>query len=197
MSAVDDVARMLALVPWLLERPGATVQETAAVFGVAESKVREDLYHLDFCGLPGLGGGDLFDVSIVADRIVVSMADELREPLRLTPVEALRLVLIAEAVRDAVAGDLPELDGAIAKLRAAADVPRGVSVELDDTGARWLVPIRRAIESDRTVTFAYRGRADDAPQSRTVDPWGLTVAEGFWYVQGHDHGDRKTCTRKP
>ena len=94
MSATDDVARMLTLVPWLLERPGASLAETAAAFGVDERTVRRDLLdHLDFCGLPGLGGGDLFTVDLSGDRIVVSMADELQRPVRPTPAEALQLVL--------------------------------------------------------------------------------------------------------
>jgi hypothetical protein len=86
VSATADVARMLALVPWLLERPGASVVETAETFGVDAATIERDLGHLDFCGLPGLGGGDLFDVSLVGDRIVVQLADELRRPVRPTPV---------------------------------------------------------------------------------------------------------------
>ncbi len=187
MSATDAVARMLTLVPWLLERPGASVAETAGAFGVDEATIREDLSHLDFCGLPGLGGGDLFDVSIVGDRILVQMADELRRPLRLTPREALRLVLVVDAVAEALGEELPALRSALDKVRAAAGVPPGVTVQLESEGGRWLADVRRALTDGRQVRLRYQGRSDEHPRDRIVDPWALHVTEGSWYLQGHDH----------
>lgn len=194
MSATDDVARMLTLVPWLLERPGASIEEIAASFGSDERTIRADLASLDFCGLPGLGGGDLFEVSIVGDRVVVRMADELRRPLRLTPREALRLVLTVDAVAEAMGDELPALRSAVDKVRAAAGVPDGVRVQLESEGGRWVAPIRAALAGGRRLRLAYQGRSDEAPQDRLLDPWALHVAEGNWYVQGHDHRaeDRRT-----
>ncbi len=194
MSATDDVARMLTLVPWLLERPGASIDEIVEAFGVDERTIRADLNSLDFCGLPGLGGGDLFEVSIWADRVVVRMAEELARPLRLTPREALRLVLTVDAVAEAMGEDLPALRSAVAKVRAAAGVPAGVHVQVESDGGRWLPMIRAALADQRRLRLSYRGRSDDSPQAREVDPWALHVSEGTWYVQGHDHGagDRRT-----
>lgn len=186
MSAAEDVARMLTLVPWLIERPGASVQEVVETFGVPERVIRRDLSALDFCGLPGLRGGDLFEVSIVGDRIVVRMADELRRPLRLTPREALRLVLTLDSVEEGFGDVLPALESALTKIRDAAGVPEGVRVELERTGAGWIAVLREAIAGDRRVRLGYQGRNDTAPRSRTVDPWALHVTDGVWYLQGHD-----------
>jgi proteasome accessory factor C len=187
MSATDRVARMLTLIPWLLERPGATLDETAAAFGVDQPTVRRDLEHLDYCGLPGLGGGDLFEVTIVGDRISVRMADELRRPLRLTPREALRLVLTVEAVADAFGADVPALTTALAKVREAARVPPGVAVELGADGEQWLKPLRTAAADGRQVRLTYRSRRAPTPAPRTVDPWQLHLVDGAWYLHGHDH----------
>ncbi|MEX1177884.1 MAG: WYL domain-containing protein [Nitriliruptor sp.] len=195
MSALDDVGRMLALVPWLLERPGASLSETAEAFGVSEQRIRKDLLeHLDFCGLPGLGGGDLFDVSVVEDRIVVSMADELRRPMRPTPAEALRLVLTVDAVAEVLGDELPALTSAVAKVREALGVPEGVADVLEPATTGAVLEVRRALRSGRRVLLTYQGRGDDAPRERTVDPWRLQVVDGTWYLQGHDHGagDRRT-----
>ncbi|MBW3620896.1 MAG: WYL domain-containing protein [Actinobacteria bacterium] len=194
MSATDDVARMLTLVPWLLERPGASIEEIVTTFGTDERTIRADLESLDFCGLPGLGGGDLFEVDIVEDRVVVRMADELRRPLRLTPREALRLVLTVDAVAEAMGEELPALRSAVDKVRSAAGVPDGVRVQLEAEGGRWVAPIREAIAAGRRLRLSYQGRSDDSPQDRLLDPWALHVAEGNWYVQGYDHGaeDRRT-----
>lgn len=186
MSAADAVARMLTMVPWLLERPGASVDETAAAFGVSRQVVLRDLDAVGYCGLPGLGGGDLFEVSIIEDRILVEMADELRRPLRLTPREALRLVLAGEAVSAALGDDVPALRSALDAVRTAAGVPREVEVELDEDGTVWLAPLRRAIDAGRRVRLAYRGRAEAAASMRKVDPWALQIAEGAWYLRGRD-----------
>ena len=194
MSAGRDVARMLTMVPWFLERPGASVGEAAQAFGVPARTVRRDLSHLDFCGLPGLGGGALFDVTLEHDRVVVSMADELRRPLRLTPREALRLVLSLQAVDEAFGDELPALRTAIDKVRRAADLPAHAAVAVGtDTPQSWLGRLRDALRRGDQVRLTYQGRTDIAPRDRVVDPWQLDVTPDGWYLHGHDHdaGDHR------
>lgn len=186
MSAGDDVARMLTMVPWFLERPGASVDEAAEAFGVPARTVRRDLSHLDFCGLPGLGGGALFDVTLEQDRVVVSMADELRRPLRLTPREALRLVLSLQAVDEAFGDELPALRSAIDKVRRAADLPAHAAVAVAEGRSSWLAMLRGALRDGQQVRLDYQGRTDTAPRSRTIDPWQLDVTPDGWYLHGHD-----------
>jgi proteasome accessory factor C len=189
VSATDDVARMLTLVPWLLERPGASLRETADAFGVSEDRIRRDLeQHLDFCGLPGLGGGDLFEVSIEADRILVRMADELRRPLRLTPAEGLRLVLSVDAVAEVLRDELPALPSAVARVREALGLPERVADVLEPTSDELALTARQAIADGRRIELSYQGRGDDAPRRREVDPFAVRVVGGRWYLQGHDHG---------
>jgi proteasome accessory factor C len=187
MSATEDVARMLALVPWLLERPGASLMETAEAFVVTEATIRRDLEHLDFCGLPGLGGGDLFDVSIVGDRVVVQMADELRRPLRPTPSEALRLVLTVDAVSEVLGDELPALRTAIAKVRAALGVPADAVEVVAPSATAHVTTLRGAVRAARRTRLRYRSRGGEAATEREVDPFALHVLDGAWYLQAHDH----------
>jgi proteasome accessory factor C len=186
MSAAGAVARMLTLIPWLLQRPGASLVETAAAFGVDVPTVRRDLEHLDFCGLPGLGGGALFDVSIVGDRVVVQMADELRRPLRPTATEALRLVLLVDAATVVLGDEVPELTSALAKLRRALGIPEHVADVLDGERPTSVEPLRDAARRGVRVTFRYQRRGDDAPTSRSVEPWAVHLLEGAWYLHGWD-----------
>lgn len=186
MSATDRASRMLTLVPWLLERQGASLAEAADAFGVDEDTIRTDLSHLDFCGLPGLGGGALFEIHYFGDRVVVRMADELRRPLRLTPTEALSLVLRLSTVEAALGGEIPALAGALAKVRAALGIGDDVAAQVGELDSTWLAPLRSALSEGRQVRLTYRGRKDEVPRPRTVDPWRLYVAEGTWYLQGRD-----------
>jgi predicted DNA-binding transcriptional regulator YafY len=51
-----------------------------------------------------------------------------------------------------------------------------------------LPTLREAVSTRTAVSFSYRNVA------RTVDPWGLLLRDGFWYLIGYDHGrqDRRT-----
>ncbi len=189
MSALDDVGRMLALVPWLLERPGASLAETADAFGVSPSSASaRTSSHLDFCGLPGLGGGDLFDVSIVEDRVVVTMADELKRPLRPTPAEALRLVLTVDAVAEVLGDELPALTSAVAKVREALGVPEGVADVLEPSATSAVAEVRRALKAGRRVPAPLPGtRRRRHRGTRRSTRGGSRSSTAAWYLQGHDH----------
>jgi len=53
-----------------------------------------------------------------------------------------------------------------------------------------------AVQAGRAVTFDYRRHPGDAPQSRTLEPWGVVSWKGRWYVAGHDRGrDAPRCFR--
>ncbi|MDX1510488.1 MAG: WYL domain-containing protein [Nitriliruptorales bacterium] len=185
MSAVDAAARMLTLVPWLLSRPGASVGEAAAALGATEAEITADLKRLDFCGLPGLGGGDLMEVHWFNDRVILLLAHELRRPLRPTVAEAVRLLLAAETVLAASPEPIPELVSALEKLRRAAGVPADAVVSVTDDEP-WLEHLRTVLAGSTCIQIQYQGREDDRPRSRPVDPWQLELLNGFWYLHGRD-----------
>jgi len=184
MSSTAQVSRLLALVPWLQARKGATIEQAADWFEVTEAQIRQDLEHLDFCGLPGLHPGDLFEVHYEDDRVSLTMAEELRRPLRLTPAESLRLVLRLEAVAQALGDELPALRSALDKVRSRAQLPP-VRVDLAADGG-WHAILRQAIVNARRVAIEYQGRGDEVPRSRLVDPWALQISGGHWYLAAHD-----------
>ena len=51
-----------------------------------------------------------------------------------------------------------------------------------------LPTLRQAVAARRVVAFAYND------VDRLVDPWGLLLRSGYWYLIGHDHGrgERRT-----
>ncbi|MGE5719915.1 MAG: WYL domain-containing protein, partial [Nocardioidaceae bacterium] len=86
-GARDQVARLLALVPYIQSRDEVSLDQAAADFGVRPAQIVKDLNVLWFCGLPGLGMGDLIDIDMDALEgegvIRLSNADYLTRPLRL------------------------------------------------------------------------------------------------------------------
>lgn len=186
MSAGERVARMLTLVPWLRERPGASLAEAAAVVGVEASTIRRDLRDLDLCDLPGLGGGSLFEVELWGDRVIVRLAEGLMRPFRPTPREALHLVVTASTVAGALGEEIPALASALGKVREAVGLPRAVADSVSGPQGPWLRELRAATTEGRRVRLTYRGRSDAAPRQRVVDPWTLRGSGGAWYLQGHD-----------
>ena len=57
----------------------------------------------------------------------------------------------------------------------------GASVAAIVPDAAALPTLREALVARRSVRFAYRD------VERRVDPWGVLLQSGFWYLVGHDH----------
>jgi proteasome accessory factor C len=187
-SAQDRLARVLSLVPYLQQHPGVPVADAAAVFGVSEKQLRDDLDLLFYCGLPGYTPGDLIEVSYEGKRITLRNADTMARPLTLTPEEALALVVAARAL--AAEPGLVERDAlsrAIAKLEAACGsaMERSsgrVEVSLDEAGET-LARVERAVEQGRRLHLRYHNPSRDEVSERDVDPMRVVNADGRWYLE--------------
>ena len=93
--------------------------------------------------------------------------------LDLTPDEMRALQVAVAAVRSEPG------QHAIWKLGGALDERPAVSAVIPERPE--LPAIRAAVAARAPIEFSYRG--DD----RKLDPWGLLLRGGFWYVIGHDH----------
>ncbi|CAA9302570.1 MAG: FIG019733: possible DNA-binding protein [uncultured Frankineae bacterium] len=186
-GTADQLPRLLALVPYLLARPGVRLAEVAATFGVTEDRLRKDLNLLWVCGLPGHGPGDLIDVEFEGDTITLTEPAGVTRPLRLTVDEALALVVALRALaetpglveRDAV-------DRALAKVEQAAGAAAGpahrveVSVEGED---RVLPVVRTALAERRRLHLSYYVPGRDETTERDVDPVRLLLVQGRSYLE--------------
>ena len=146
MTSTDQVARLLALVPYLQAHPDADVAGTAKMFGVTPRQLMSDLRVAWFCGLPGGLPGDLIEVDMdlveTEGRIRLSNADFLSRPLRFTPDEATSLVVALRVLAeiadpdtaDAVASAMKKLEAAVGHTPGWASVcPRGERRSLGDS----------------------------------------------------------------
>lgn len=183
---LQRLERILVLVPWLLENHGVTVDEVVSRFGITREELADDLDVLGYCGLPGYGGGDLVEASIVGDRVVVRLAEFFARPLRLSVSEAVTLLLAGRALGgvEGLAESGP-LRGAVAKLESllGADAAR-VAVDISAPGDELLPSLRAAVAEGHVVRILYRSASRAQTQWREVEPWAVVGHLGSWYLQG-------------
>jgi proteasome accessory factor C len=198
-GARDQVGRLLALVPYIQSREEVSVEQAAADFGVRPAQIVKDLKVLWFCGLPGLGMGDLIDVDMDALEgegvIRLSNADYLTRPLRLGSTEASALIVALRTLRDG--GDesvRPVVDRTLAKLEAAAGEGAALAAQVDvqlseSVGALAALraDLEEAVREGRQVRLGYYVPARDETTDRTVDPLGVITAEGHVYLDAWCH----------
>jgi proteasome accessory factor C len=184
-ASADRLGRLLNLVPYLLARPGIRIAEVAADLDVSEKQLREDLELLWVCGLPGYGPGDLIDMAFDGDRVTITYDAGIDRPLRLTPDEALALVvalrMLAEtpgvANRDAI-------ERALAKIEYAAGdlVGAPVAVRMPGDGDR-IEALRGAVQRRRALRITYYTAARDETTERTIDPIRVLMVGGRAYLE--------------
>lgn len=202
-SAREQVARLLALAPYLQAREGGVpLARVAADFGVRPEQIVRDLKVLWMCGLPGLGPEDLVEIDFEAfeddpDGLVrIGNASYLSRPLRLGSSEASALIVALRALREGSQGEAREVvDRTLAKLEAAAadGVQAPVEVRLpspqpgQDPEGELARQLAEAVRRDRQVRLDYYVPTRDQSTSRVVDPIAVLSAEGHGYLDAWCH----------
>jgi proteasome accessory factor C len=198
-GARDQVARLLALVPYIQARREVELEQAASDFGVSQAQIVKDLNVLWFCGMPGLGMGDLIDVDMDALEgegvIRLSNAEYLSRPLRLDSSEASALIVALRALREGSADDVrPIVDRTLNKLEAAAGDGAAVAAQVDirmPQEAGRLTHLRdqltRAVDERRQVRLDYYVPTRDESTERVVDPLQVVTAGGNTYLEAYCH----------
>lgn len=190
-NAIDQTRRMLSLVTYLRERPGARVSDVARAFGVTEAELIGDLNVLPLCGT-SFRGGDLLDIDTDGERIWwhnEGALGEASQPLRLASDEATALLVAARAVANLPGlrdSDRQALLRATAKVETAAGeaagASSGLSVTFESEGSVF-ADVDRAITEGRRLWIRYYSPSRDALTEREVDPIRL-FAVGHTYFEG-------------
>ncbi|HCA87912.1 MAG TPA: WYL domain-containing protein [Streptomyces sp.] len=191
INAIDQTRRMLSLVTYLRERPGARVGDVARAFGITEDELIADLDVLPMCGT-SFRGGDLLDIDTDGDRIWWRNPDAVGSnsgaPLRLAADEATALLVAARAVATLPGlreGDREALLRATAKLEGAAGEVAGASSRLTvtfESEGGVFADVDRAISERRRLWLRYYSPARDQLTEREVDPIRL-FAVGHTYME--------------
>ncbi|MFE2537632.1 helix-turn-helix transcriptional regulator [Streptomyces sp. NPDC059371] len=186
-NAIDQTRRMLSLVTYLRERPGARVSDVARAFGITEDELISDLDVLPLCGT-SFRGGDLLDIDTDGDRIWWHNPDDVAEPLRIAADEATALLVAARAVSTLPGlreGGRQALLRATAKVEAASGEAAGASSRLSvtfESEGGVFADVDRAISERRRLWIRYYSPSRDELSEREIDPIRL-VSVGHTYVE--------------
>ncbi|WP_432191836.1 helix-turn-helix transcriptional regulator [Streptomyces sp. bgisy027] len=187
VNAIDQTRRMLSLVTYLKERPGARVEDVARAFGISEDELVSDLDVLPMCGT-SFRGGDLLDIDTDGERIWWHNPDDVAEPLRIAADEATALLVAARAVATLPGlreSDRQALLRATAKVETASGEAAGASARLSVTfeaEGGVFADVDRAISERRRLWIRYYSPARDEVTEREIDPIRL-VSVGHTYVE--------------
>ncbi|MEW2222823.1 WYL domain-containing protein [Streptomyces sp. NPDC006990] len=190
-NAIDQTRRMLSLVTYLRDRPGARVEEVARAFGISDDELISDLNVLPMCGT-SFRGGDLLEIDTDGERIwwrnSEALGSDTAQPLRLAADEATALLVAARAVATLPGlreSDREALQRATAKLETAAGESAGASSRLSvtfESEGGVFADVDRAIAERRRLWIRYYSPARDELTEREVDPIRL-FAVGHTYVE--------------
>lgn len=195
MAPSNQLSRVMALLPWLVAHPDATIAGTAIHFGISPDQVVADLNLLTMTG-PSWEGGQLVDIDVDEDGCIqVLEAHGLSRPLAFTSDEATALI-VGLSMLEQIPGshDLDVLTGLSERLRqAAGDAGQaGTSVSVlpepdsdgGSPGAAIVGVINKAIASRRRIHLRYLSGTRDEVTERDVDPMGIFNAHGHNYLRG-------------
>lgn len=200
MSAVDQLERLLYLLPRAARPEGANIHDVARTLGVAPETILADIeeatarvfYH-------PAGMVDALNLSVEGD-VVRLYGREFDRPVRLSPAEAMALglglrVLAAEsgerapqilALAQQLEHDLvtPTIElQPLSQGRVRAETP-AVTVDLGEDDFRG--ELADAIEARVYCDVVYLKPGASAPESRRIAPLRLLLARGRWYVRAAD-----------
>ncbi len=180
------MARILNVIPWVVERQGATIEEIAERFDVPAAEVVEDLSLVQCCEIPPYGPDNTLGIAVVDDQVLVEPNALLSRPLRLTPAEAVGLLAAGRAAEQASPGPAGgALSSALAKLESAIGGRAPMAVDLETPEV--LTEVAEAIGDRRRLRIEYLAAYSDEVTRREIDPLRLTNTDGHWYLAAWCH----------
>lgn len=187
-AGLDDAARLLDLVPFLLSHQGISIAELAKKFFVTPEEITSDLTTLWMCGLPGYTAYELIDLSFDSGFVTISNAQTLDRPRALERNEALALLLGLETLLEEISSTNADLASSIAHLIEKISVKVGESAALrvkagSPTASALRAKISEAMDSRAFLRISYHSSAHDEIGERIIEPLEFSSVNEMEYLE--------------
>ena len=184
LTSTERMHRLLQLIPWVAERGGATLAEITERFDYPADGLLDDLQQVVFMvGVPPYTPDALIEVEVQDGWVQINFAEYFRRPLRLTPPQAVALLVAATGLLG-LTGD-SALSRGLAKLAGAVGVnpAEALEIQLGDATSAALLTLREGCRSHRPAAIRYYSYDRDAITERVIEPYRTFAHEGAWYVR--------------
>ena len=186
-TSLDDAARLLNLVPFIVSHQGVAIEDLATQFGSTVAEITSDLMTLWMCGLPGYTAYELIDLSFDSGFVTISNAETLERPRSLERNEALALLLGLETLREEIQPTNVDLSRIIAELiskvslligrdlvrQVQAGTPASSSLRAD---------IAIALSQRSNLRINYHSTTRDELKERIIAPLEFISRNGVEYL---------------
>ena len=193
-STTAKIERLLAIVPWVVERGGAKVADIAERFEMPPEAVYE-LLHAAMCyEVVGAGAYQNLGFVVFGDSdsdagdawVHVEPGAMLDRPLDLSARQAFGILVAGQSALALRGADRSgALATALDKLGRAYGERIRVSVDLPLP--RSLPTLQAARDARTTVRIHYYTPSTDEVSERRVDPLEVSLHDGHWYLRGWCH----------
>jgi proteasome accessory factor C len=193
-TPIEQTARLLDLVPFLLTHQGIALGDLAQQFGVTEEVILDDLNTLWMCGLPGYTPLELIDLEFDSGYVTIRNADPLAKVRALGGSEMVALALGLDLLLNGL-GDLPaEVTDRIKQLSQRVRSVIGSQITITEAAQSQVRAVMdRAIAERANVSMAYFSPQRDEVKERVISPFGFFTEGSFEYVEAYC--DRAGATR--
>jgi proteasome accessory factor C len=183
-TPIEQTARLLDLVPFLLTHQGIAVNDLAKQFAVSQEVILDDLNTLWMCGLPGYTPLELIDLEFDSGYVTIRNADPLAKVRALGGSEMVALALGLDLLLNGL-GDLPtEITDRIVQLSERVRSVIGSQITITEAAQSQVrAVIDRAIAERANVSIAYFSPQRDEVKERIVSPFGFFTEGSFEYLE--------------
>jgi proteasome accessory factor C len=187
-TPLEQTARLLDLVPFLLSHQGISLTDLAKHFKVETEVMLDDLNTLWMCGLPGYTPLELIDLNFDSGFVTIRNAAPLARVRTMSSSEIVTLILGLDLLRGAATTISKEtatrIDALSEKLRGLV----GVDISIrDQSQTLFRTLVATAIKERKLIELSYYSPTSDRQSERTVTPYHFITEDQVEYFQGYCH----------
>ena len=190
-TPLEQTARLLDLVPFLLSHQGISLSDLAKHFNIDTEIMLDDLNTLWMCGLPGYTPLELIDLAFDSGYVTIRNAASLAYIRTMSSSEIVALTLGLDLLReDSLELGIEQrerIDALSTKLREQIGVH--ISIAASPTTAHRSV-VSNSIAQRVPVDLTYYSTNSDEETKRTVTAYDFFLENDVEYFQGYCHTSR-------